>query len=443
MHSQRRIVNICLGLLIVVLAGIVIHAPLIVVVSSLAPSVELLAKGWKEMLLLLVLLLLSFEVSRRKQWQSFFSDRIIQLSAAYALITLVLVAWRFQGTLATIAGLMIDLRYVAMFVAVYVVMRLYPDARKSLLKVAVGGAGLVVGFATLQTILPPGTLLEPLGYGRETIQPYLTVDKNTAFIRQNGTLRGPNPLGAYAGAVLLLLSAFFWQYRQKLTTRQRLMIGGLAGASLIALVVSYSRSAWLGFVVAVGVGSLVLLRQRITRRLWIGIIVGVMALAGGLVVGRENSVISTLFFHDNPTGSQSKSDEERLDTLVNGTKRAFRQPLGAGIGSTGSASLQGEQPFIVENQYLFVAHEVGWVGLGLFIWLFGEIMYRLWKKRSDWLAFGLLLSGISLAMIGFMLPVWADDTVAIVWWGLAAVALGGVHLGHERSRQKSSDQKTA
>jgi hypothetical protein len=36
-----------------------------------------------------------------------------------------------------------------------------------------------------------------------------------------------------------------------------------------------------------------------------------------------------------------------------------------------------------------------------------------------------LASGIGLALIGLLLPVWVDDTVSIVWWGLAAIATGG------------------
>ena len=70
-----------------------------------------------------------------------------------------------------------------------------------------------------------------------------------------------------------------------------------------------------------------------------------------------------------------------------------------------------------------VAHEVGWLGLLLFAGLFYAVLRLLWCHRSDWLALGVFASGIGLAVIGLMLPVWADDTVSIVWWGLAAVSL--------------------
>ena len=82
---------------------------------------------------------------------------------------------------------------------------------------------------------------------------------------------------------------------------------------------------------------------------------------------------------------------------------------------------------IIENQYLFIAHEVGWPGLALFVALFVMILVRLWKFRSDWLALGVLASGIGLALIGLLLPVWADDTVSIIWWGLAGLAIGGTY----------------
>ena len=97
--------------------------------------------------------------------------------------------------------------------------------------------------------------------------------------------------------------------------------------------------------------------------------------------------------------------------------------MGAGIGSTGSASLLGTEPVIIENQYLMIAHEVGWLGLALFAVLYTYILWRLWQYRRDWLALGLWASGIGLAIIGLLLPVWVDDTVSIVWWGLAAVSL--------------------
>ena len=93
-----------------------------------------------------------------------------------------------------------------------------------------------------------------------------------------------------------------------------------------------------------------------------------------------------------------------------------------------------DSPIIIENQYLFTAHELGWLGLIIFLFIFGLIMKRLWKLRSDWLALGVFASGLCLAVIGLLLPVWVDDTVAIIWWGLAAIACSGCNEKNESLR---------
>src|SRR5690606_28126439 len=104
--------------------------------------------------------------------------------------------------------------------------------------------------------------------------------------------------------------------------------------------------------------------------------------------------------------------------------RMINQPFGAGIGSTGSASLIGPgDSLIIENHYLFVAHEVGWLGMVLFIVIFVMVMQSLWRRRQSWLALAVFASGVGMALIGILLPVWVDDTVSIIWWGLAAIVL--------------------
>ena len=116
----------------------------------------------------------------------------------------------------------------------------------------------------------------------------------------------------------------------------------------------------------------------------------------------------------------------------------MNQPFGGGVGSTGSASLYGDKPLIIENQYLFVAHEAGWLGLALFIVLFVNVLVTSWRSRHDWSHLALLLSGIGLAVIGLMQPVWADDTVAMVWWGVAGVLYGAKGSGYGKPTNKKT-----
>ena len=141
---------------------------------------------------------------------------------------------------------------------------------------------------------------------------------------------------------------------------------------------------------------------------------------------QDNTFVSNVILHENPSeGSDVNSNQGHIDSLQDGAMRMVLQPFGAGIGSTGSASLYSDTPLIIENQYLFIAHEVGWLGLGFFLLVFVGVLSRLWHRRSNWLPLGVFASGVGLAIIGMLLPVWADDTVAIIWWGLAGLALGG------------------
>lgn len=428
-----RLEKIYAVILFVIFGGIVVHAPLSVGLGTLFPDYELLIKSWKEILMLALVPLAVIIISRRKMWRVLTDDWIFRLIIAYAVLHILLVAIFYQGSAATAAGLAIDLRYLLFFGLVYVLLKIAPAYRGLMVKIGIVGACIVVGFATLQLFLP-ADILKHIGYRTETIVPYLTVDKNPDYIRVNSTLRGPNPLGAYAGIVLALLAAAF--VYGKLHGRRLLpsiSIGLLLLCSLVALWISYSRSALVAAIVAVGVVLAMTIARQLSRRVWIVGAAVVGALAGGLLLAQNSSFVSNVLLHENPEGGSSiSSNDEHVESLEEGTERLVAQPFGAGVGSTGSASLFGEAPIIIENQYLFIAHETGWLGLVLFMSIFGLILWRLWRQRTDWLSLGVFASGIGLALIGLLLPVWADDTVAIVWWGLAALALatGGNYGRH-------------
>jgi len=415
--------RIYLAIIVVIFAGIVIHAPLSVGFGVLFPDAALLIKSWKELLMVALIPLAVILVTRRRLWRELLSDWVFRIIVGYTLLHIILVAVLYQGIVATVAGLAIDLRYVLFFGLVYILVRSVPQYRALLLKVAAVGAAVVVGFASLQLFLP-ADILSSIGYGRDTIAPYLTVDKNPDYVRVNSTLRGPNPLGAYAGIVLALLAAVVITKGRQFTRKYAIGLGILALCSAIALWISYSRSALVAAVVAAGIVCAATIMRRLSRKTWIILSVIVCALAGGLIAGQNSSFVSNVLLHENPEGgSVVSSNDDHIDSLETGVERLLRQPIGGGVGSTGSASLHGDSPIIIENQYLFIAHETGWVGLALFLVLFGLVMVRLWQRRADWLALGVFASGIGLALIGLLLPVWVDDTVAIIWWGLAAIAI--------------------
>jgi hypothetical protein len=151
-----------------------------------------------------------------------------------------------------------------------------------------------------------------------------------------------------------------------------------------------------------------------------------VALGGMIFAMRGTSFVSQVFLHDNTAIVDNlNSNEGHASSLATGWDLMVANPFGVGVGTTGSASMHTESSLIIENQYLFVAHEVGWLGLALFLAITVLVSFKLWKRNSDWLSISVLASGIGIYLIGFFLPVWADDTVSIIWWGLAAAAISG------------------
>ena len=425
-NSSEILKQIYITILLVIFGGIVLQAPLSVGFGTLFPDYSLLIKSWKEILMVIAGLILLTVLYKNKQFK-LLRDPIIIAIGAYGALHLVLLFYPFSNFNLNqiLAGLAIDLRYVFFFGLAYLAIKLYPKYYKLFIKVGVAGAFVVFVFALLQVFVLPIDILKYLGYNKDTIVPYLIVDQNREFVRINSTLRGPNPLGAYAVIIMsVIISGLIKRGidKKKITAY---LLALLSFGGLVSLWYSYSRSALLGFVVAIILILIITNAKRLSTKTWIigGIVL--IVLVGMLIITRNTPFVSNVLLHENPSGDIAlNSNEGHAASIKKGLEMLPRQPIGAGIGSTGSASLYGKAPLIVENQYLFVAHETGWFGLILFVTIFSAIIIRLWDYRNNWLALGVLASGIGLAAIGLLLPVWADDTVSIVWWGLAGIVLG-------------------
>ncbi len=431
--------QVILFFLVVIMGGIIVHAPLTVFIESRWPEVADVVKAWKELLLLTALVLLAVEVWRRAAWRRFLHDKVLQLVAFYALLHFLVAAIGPTSPLVSIAGLMIDLRYLAFFVAVCIFIRLYPQYQKLFLKVAVIGAVVVMGFAVAQQVLPRD-FLTVAGYSKETIQPYLTVDENPDFVRYGSTLRGPNPLGAYAVMVLAGVVAYGMAVGRNITNKRiKYLHLFLALGSLVALWTSQSRSAWIAAVIVLLILLWVHYGRRVSRRTLALAASVLLVLALGVFMIRDTYFFHNVILHNNPsTGADTDSNAGHADSLIQGFQKMLASPLGNGVGSTGSASLYSDTPLMIENQYLYIAHEVGWLGLGLFIAIYYLLLKRLWQQRSNWRACSLLASGVGLAVIGLLLPVWVDDTVSVVWWGLTAVVLAEEGVVYGKSSNKKA-----
>lgn len=317
-------------------------------------------------------------------------------------------------------GLISDTRFLVFFLFCWMVAlrtaRLHNNWQRLLLWPAI----VVIAFGLLQMLLLPNDFLRHFGYGSQTIAPFETINHNAFYLRIQSTLRGSNPLGAYLVVPLSVLTVLIVRGQRRW---QRLV---LLLAGLLALGFTFSRSAWLGAAIALGLAAVLGARSASARRRFIYLgLAGVVALAGFGLAIRHNSRYQNVVFHTetNTTAPQS-SNQGHASALQAGLRDIVHQPLGRGTGTAGPASFyNNHQTRIAENYFLQIGQEVGLLGLTLFMLITGAVGYLLWSHRADPLALSLFASLVGLSVINLLAHAWADDSLAYIWWGFAGIAM--------------------
>ena len=193
----------------------------------------------------------------------------------------------------------------------------------------------------------------------------------------------------------------------------------------MALWFSYSRGAWLAMLVSIIIIPLIYQAKNGTINHRLLLIVPIMTVILITLIGlnSQSSFVQNVIFHNNPESSSViKSNHGHMQSMNDGVSTVVNHPFGFGLGSVGSPSLLSGSPKIIENQYIYMAIETGVIGLVLQMMGFGIVLWKLYSHRDN-LSIGVLASGIGMAIIGMFLPVWADDTIGIIWWSLAGLTI--------------------
>lgn len=410
-----------------VLVLVPFHAFLTISLANVAGNYDLL-RLWKEMIMLLLLPLASVLIWRTAGlWRQLRSGWLFWCIVAYVLLHVGLgLAALLKGQVnyyAMVYAWVVNLRFLLVFMLALVLASqsswLYDRWHKLLFWPAVG----VVAFGLLQLFALPIDFLQRFGYDISTIMPFETIDEKLEYIRIQSTLRGANPLGAYLVVILAGLAVLLLRKPQE---KQQVTGITLFSACLIVLMATFSRSAYLGALIAVLVAVWLVLHGRKSRqRLAVGLVSFVVVAAGLAMVFRENDRFENTFFHtDENSSSPISSNENRASALQTGLRDVVTEPFGRGPGTAGPASQHNIRPArIAENYYLQIGQEIGWAGIGLFVAINLLVARELWRRRSDTLSRALLASLAGIAFINLLQHAWTDDTLAIVWWGLAGIAV--------------------
>jgi O-antigen ligase len=433
-----------LVIVVIILTLIPFHATLTVGLAHLFSHYTLF-RLWKEGLLVLaVIISLALLVKDRSRASFFFTHPLLRpillLVAVYGALHVVL------GTIAILRGnvtaqalgygAVSNLRYLMFFVVCLVAGSYYKEwVAMHWKKILLIPAGLVVLFGLLQAFVLPIDFLKHVGYGPETIAPYSTVDEKLEYVRAQSTLRGPNPLGAYLVIVITALVALF--FRKRMRSWQ---LGITIIAALLVLYATYSRSAYIGVVLAIITLVWCMTTSKRMKKIFI-IILAVLAIvgAGTIFVLRDNDHVQNALFHtDEHSQSSASSNESRGGVMIDGLRNVAAQPIGRGPGTAGPASVYNDAGSIriSENYFLQIAQEVGIVGLGIFLAICMFVGRALWFVRA-WsiLPVILLASLVGLSFVNLVSHAWADDTLAYMWWGLAGLTLGATVITDQKKKE--------
>ena len=426
--NTAKIANFGAGLAAIVLVAVPFHAFLSVWVGSIYGGYDTV-KLWKEALLVLLAISVLFLLAKDKLlWRWLGSWPVFWVILAYAGLHLGIGAYAFISEYvslgALVYGFVVNLRFVWFFLACMVVAARSPWLRARWRSILFVPAALVVVFGLLQLFVLPDDILRHVGYSPDTIPAYQSVDQKQDYARVQSTLRGPNPLGAYL--ILIIAASAAVLLVQKNTRLIRWAGGSLLAGSLVVLVGTYSRSAYIGAAVALGVVCWLTIRSaRIRQILLVSVTCVVLAGGAAVFVLRDNDRIQNVFFHtDEHSISPKSSNEDRASALKNGIKDSIWEPLGRGPGTAGPASVYNDgRARIAENYYLQITQEVGWLGFTLFAAIILAVGWELLNRKRETLAVSLFASLAGISVINLLSHAWTDDTLNLLWWGLAGVAL--------------------
>ena len=326
---------------------------------------------WKEVLIGLILIPSIYYLFKSYSFKKISaSSALIYLTIAYLAVSLFVSFWALSSHNINLKafgyGLDSNFRYIAFLWLCVIIAMNGEFLKRNWLNLLVFPGVVVILFGLAQHYILPANFLSHLGYGNSTIVPFQTVDSNSAYVRLQSTLRGANPLGAY---LVLILPALLIKLKNAKENTYKTMWALLFLSGLIVLFYSYSRSAYIGGILSVGLTIWLLANKKVKLILLVTAGVSVIIMGAIYFSLRNNLTFQDTFLHTSrTTHSQTSSNQNHASATINGIKDALKHPLGKGLGSAGPASVYNNKGAkISENYYVQIAQETGIIGLVLFL----------------------------------------------------------------------------
>jgi O-Antigen ligase len=423
--DPRRIV--AAGLL-VVLALMPFHAVLTVGLGHVLGH-RIVWQAWKDAAIVGLSLTAAWQMARVPECRQRLRPWLWPLGV-YAVTCLAVTALQRPPLVNVLFGLKIDVEFLVAF-ALAVLVSHRGQAERAVRIVLITGAAVGL-IAIVQAYLWPD-MLRWVGYGPATILPYLYVDPTDHLRRVLSTLGGPNQLGEFLILPLCLgLHAFM--------RRPRWRYAALMVVLAVALLNSYSRSAWLGAVIGVGVTAALTVRWPARR--W-----APAAAAGSALIvvvawlSSRTSAGRAILAHENDRSARVyNSSAGHLQALRHGLASLGHHPLGSGLGTAGPATVSHGVPVITENYYLQLAIETSLLGLLAFVAVVVVLGVRLSRRPGVRWSTPVLGALAGLSVVNALLHGWADSSTALVFWTTAGLIAGQQREGRAPAGRSGGPQ---
>ena len=394
-------------LILFVLVGLVLHAPFITLWDKNVEFGNLIARSWKEILVVILVFLRVPAMLSQRIWQ----NRIVHLIVAYVLLHLLYIAI-FGLTITSLFALRTNLTMFAVFV---VGLTVNSEQFSLLVQKAIFVLGGVAAMSTILHVLLPDAWFAYSNISDAANS--VTFIQDSSITRFHGLLSGPLQLGSY----LVLPSAIAWQC---LLGKPEWRWVAYLSTALLAILATYSRAALGAFVVVFLASAYIKYGKSISKRAkaWSAFIVGIVVVTVFLLALSWRP-LSLLVFHAEP--GKALTESSTSDHFIYPYEAAvdlLDQPFGYGLGSAGPASFYGSSSRVVENYYIQIGLEVGGIGAILFVGIIATVAWRLHKTSSK----SLTVSLLALSLMSLLLHTWTDTATSWTWWLFAGVSLAAL-----------------
>lgn len=401
-----------------------LHAFLVISLGHLV-GYQSIWQTWKEVGLVLAgIAATGIIIWKQQVRKQLISQPAVWSAIAFSLVALLVsVANRTVPFSSFLLGAKTTLAFLVLFVVVQTI-QFSRERWKTLITSLLAISSAVGVFALAQVYLLPADFLNRFGYGLDTVPSFHLVDPAVTAIRIIATFSGPNQLGSFM--IIPLILSLWFVLRKKWLAMIPLLLTGFA------LFNSYSRSAWIGAIVATFIVFFVWLKgwwKLLLAAPVIGLIIAVNVLSGPVHAMTTN--LTFYVYHGQfVDGHTNGSDSNRLKNAQYGLETIQNHPLGYGLGTAGPASKDTVNPIITENSYLQIGIETGVLGLLIFGLTILLTLIALAKQRlAVDEAIPLLAVLLGLSATNLFLHTWADSATALVLWGLIGYCLAAPRKG--------------